>query len=146
VYTAGKIIHFNPFFFENGNSKNKYFLVIKVIDGNAILASLPSSQDHLPTNTDIKHGCIELPDARITTYVFEANKPVTHSGWGFKQNTFLHGCWLDDYEISSLNKKYAIEKVDYNIIGELTTSELKSIIECFSNSVTVKRKYKKLLK
>ncbi len=146
MYSAGKIIHFNPFFFESGNSKNKYFLVIKVIDGNAILASLPSSQDHLPSNTAIKHGCIELPDARITTYVFEANKPITLDGWGFKQNTFLHGCWLDDYDISKLNEKYAIEKVDYNIIGELTSSELKSIIDCFSNSVTVKRKYKKLLK
>ena len=111
MYTAGKIIHFDPFYFDNGDSKKKFFLVIKVIGEDAILASLPSSQDHLPSDTQLKHGCIELPDAQITCYMFEAGRSITENGWHFKQNTFLHGCWLDDYSIATLTEKYSIENM-----------------------------------
>ncbi len=145
MYTPGKIIFFDPFFFKNGGSDPKYFLVLKVINDEAILASLPSSQPHLPATQQVSHGCLELPLSCINCYIFEAARPITKCGWSFRLNTFLHGLWLDDFQVSDLMKTYSIENVEYEVIGELTDEELDSVIQCFKNSRTVKRRYKKLL-
>lgn len=145
MYTPGKLIYFDPFFFKNGDAKSKYFLVIKVVEENVILASLPSSKVHLPSNQKIEHGCLEVQDSGINCYIFEANRPITKCGWSFELNTFLYGMWLDDFKIDNLKANHEIEGVDYEIIGELTDAELQNIIDCFKNSATVKRKYKRLL-
>lgn len=145
MYTPGKLIFFDPFYFKEGGNKPKYFLVIKVLGGNVILASLPSSKVHLPANQIIQHGCLEVQDSGINCYIFEANRPITKCGWCFKLNTFLYGMWLDDFNIEVLNANYSIEGVDYEIIGELTDQELHNVIGCFRNSSSVKRKYKRLL-
>jgi hypothetical protein len=145
LYTPGKIIYFDPFHFKDGGSKPKYFLVLKVVDDDAILASLPTSQGHLPASQSIQHGCLEIPDSCINCYIFEANRPITNDGWYFRVNTFLHGLWIDDFSISALTATYSIENVEYEIIGELTKKELESVIRCFVNSSSVKRRYKKIL-
>jgi hypothetical protein len=146
VYTAGKLIYFDPFHFKDGSQpKPKYFLVLKVIGGNAILACLPSSVNHLPRTQALNHGCLEIPEACINCYIFEAGRPVTTSGWSFTFHTMLYGSWLDDFEISSLEKNYPIAGVDYEIVGDLTAVELNRIIECFANSSSVKRKYRRIL-
>lgn len=44
-----------------------------------------------------------------------------------------------------LNNTYTIPNVDYEVVGELTEVELKSIIECFLNSKSLSRKYKRML-
>lgn len=145
MYTPGKLIFFDPFYFKDGGSKPKYFLVIKVIEENIILASLPSSKVHLPANQHIRHGCLEVQDSGINCYIFEANNPITKCGWSFQLNTFLYGMWLDDFNIEVLKENNSIEGVDYEIIGELTDKELQNVIDCFRNSSSVKRKYKRLL-
>jgi hypothetical protein len=146
VYTAGKLIYFDPFHFKDGSQpKPKYFLVLKVIADNAIIASLPSSVNHLPRNQALKHGCLEIPDACINCYIFEPGRPITKSGWSFPLQTMLYGNWLDDFEISVLEANYHIEGVDYEIIGELTENELNGVISCFANSSIVKRKYRRIL-
>jgi hypothetical protein len=145
LYTPGKIIYFDPFYFKSGGSKSKFFLVLKVVNNTAVLASLPSSQSHLPAAQKIEHGCLELPASGINCYIFEANKAITKNGWSFEKHTFLHGQWLDDYPVADLMSRYAIENVEYEIVGELTDAELKNVIDCFVNSGTVKRKYKRIL-
>jgi hypothetical protein len=146
VYTAGKLIYFDPFHFKDGSQpKPKYFLVLKVIGENAILASLPSSVNHLPRNQALNHGCLEIPEACINCYIFEPGRSITTSGWSFSFHTMLYGSWLDDYEVSSLKRNYPIAGVDYEIVGDLTEVELNGIIHCFANSSTVKRKYRRIL-
>jgi hypothetical protein len=145
LYLPGRIIYFDPFYFKDGGSKPKYFLVLKCISDKVILASLPSSQIHLPATISLNHGCIEMPEMGVNCYVFEANRSITTNGWSFELNTFLYGNWLDDFDIEHLKKNYSIPGVDYEIIGDLYSDELKKIIDCFKNSATVKRKYKKLL-
>lgn len=81
MYTAGKLLYFDPFYFKDGNqSAPKYFLVLKVIDDRTILASLPSSQNHLPINQPLIHGCLEIPDICISCYIFKANQSITKGG------------------------------------------------------------------
>ena len=146
MYTAGNLIYFNPFYFKDGApSKPKYFLVLKVVDNTAVLASLPSSVDHLPRNIDIQHGCIEIPSGNINCYVFKSNSTITKTGWSFQFDTFLYGQWIDDFNISLLNDIYPVEEIDYEIIGELTETELSAVVDCFARSASVKRKYKKML-
>jgi len=109
VYTPGKLIYFDPFHFKDGSKpKSKYFLVLKVVGDNAILASLPSSVNHLPQAQALNHGCLEIPDACISCYIFEQNRPITTSGWSFPFHTMLYGNWLDDFEVSVLEKNYPI--------------------------------------
>ncbi len=145
MYSPGKLIYFDPFLFKNGDSKRKYFLVLKVTDSNVVVASLPSSVDHLPANQPIVHGCLEILDSGINCYIFEANQAVTKDGWSFELTTFLYGWWIDDFDIELLNEQYQIEHVDYEIVGELTDEELQKVIHCFANSSVVRRKYKRLL-
>lgn len=146
MYSEGNILYFDPFYFKNGNTaKRKYFLVLKKINENAIIASLPSSIPHLPPNIDIQHGCIEIPESCINCYVFEMQRPITKNGWYFELHTFLHGNWLDDFDLNTLSQTYQIEGIDYEILGQLTVDELEKVKNCFRNSNTVKRKYKRIL-
>ena len=145
MFTPGKLLYFDPFYFKDGGNKPKYFLVIKIVGENVILASLPSSQVHLPATQEILHGCLEIPDSGINCYIFIANRPITKCGWCFQLNTFLYGFWLDEYNIDVLSTNYSIEGVDFEVVGELKDEELQSVIECFRNSSSVKRKYKRML-
>ncbi|WP_199139668.1 hypothetical protein [Pedobacter sp. ASV12] len=146
MYVPGNIIYFDPFYFKDGSaSKPKYFLVIKLVGESVLLASLPSSVDHLPRNVEIDHGCIEIPEGNINCYVFKAGRNITSNDWCFPKNTFLYGQWLDDYEIALLNDIYPVENIDYQIIGKLTDAELANVIGCFLNSASVKRKFKRIL-
>lgn len=146
MYTPGKLLYFDPFYFNNGTSKPKYFLVLKVIEnGTAILATLPSSVNHLPQLVSLVHGCIDVQNIGVNCYLFEADRPITKCGWSFPRLTMLYGNWIADFSINTLATNHPIEKVDYEIIGELTETELKSVIECFKNSSVVRRKYKRLL-
>jgi hypothetical protein len=60
-------------------------------------------------------------------------------------HTMLYGNWRDDFLLEMLSNNYPIAGVDYEIVGDLTDAELKSVTDCFSTSATVKRKYKKWL-
>jgi hypothetical protein len=146
MYVPGNIIYFNPFFFKNGStSKPKYFLVLKIVNENVILASLPSSVVHLPGHLEVNHGCIEVPEGNINCYVFKANQNITTNNWAFPMDTFLYGQWLDEYEIELLEDIYPVNGIDYQIIGQLTTDELTQLITCFTKSASVRRKFKRLL-
>lgn len=146
MYTDGNIIYFDPFYFKDGSdSKRKYFLVLKTIGDNAILASLPSSVIHLPNFVEIKHGCVNIAESCIGCYIFQENRAITKCGWSFDLNTFLYSNWVDDYDISALKETYQIEGLEYEIIGQLTDDELGHVLDCFKNSTIIKRRYKKML-
>ena len=89
MFEAGQLLYFTPFYFKDASpSKPKYFIVLKVLDdGVVVLVSLPSSQRYLPSFVTATHGCVEIPDACISCYIFEANRPVTESGWSFQLDT-----------------------------------------------------------
>lgn len=146
MYIPGNIIYFDPFYFKDGSvSKPKYFLVIKIVGSNALLASLPSSKVHLPSHLEINHGCIEVPSGNINCYVFKANNVITTNHWAFPMDTFIYGQWLDEYDINLLEDIYPVKDIDYKIIGQLTNQEMNQLIHCFTQSASVKRKFKRLL-
>ena len=144
MYHEGNIIYFDPFYFKNGNTpKPKYFLVLKNLGNTTILASLPSSVFHLPSSLIITHGCVNMPESGISCYIFEKNKPITIDGWSFKENTFLYGNWIDEYQISVLETMYKVKGLEYIIIGKLKMEEFNQLIQCFKASPVVKNKFRK---
>lgn len=141
MFTEGRLLYFDPFYFKNGNmSKPKYFIVLGHLDNEIIMASLPTSKDHLPENVLQQRGCVNIPDSVINVYIFNTDDEVTEN-FKFKVPTFVYGEQVDEY-----SKDYIIgmqSKVkDLGILKEPIFMELKS---CLRQSIHLKKRYKKHL-
>lgn len=146
MFIEGQIIYFQPFFFKDGNtSKNKYFIILKNIESKIIIASLPTSSNKAPTLINISHGCINDEERCFNCYIFEENRIICENGFCFDLNTYVYGNEVEDYEFDILSEVYAIENIDYEIMGQLTQLEFSSLYNCISTSKSVKRKIKRLL-
>lgn len=146
MFQEGELIYFTPFYFKNGNtSKNKYFIILKIIGDNTLLASLPTSNNIAPSLVDKQHGCINLDDRCYNCYLFEANRPICTNSFAFERQTHIYGNEVEDYEVTNFISIYGIEGVDFKRIGMLTETEYNSLIECLKSSDSVKRKIKKIL-
>jgi len=143
----GNIIYFTPFYFSDGSPpKPKYFIILEVETGNNnILASLPTTSDHVPCTIAKRHGCIDKPEINFNCYYFKNGRIITEIGWGFSKETFVYGEQLKLLLIEDLKSKYKIENVDYQIRGKLKDGEFKATIACMRDSRTVKRKFRRLL-
>lgn len=85
MFDEGDLLCFDPFKFEDGTSKPKFFVVLKNENGLSLLASLPTSKDHIPADLDVHAGCYEFPDRGVNVYVFLAGENVaTDPGSGGK--------------------------------------------------------------
>lgn len=63
MFEEGNLLFFRPFLFKNGaESQDKFFLVLKKLEGDILLASLPTSKDHVPSDLEVKHGCLNIPN------------------------------------------------------------------------------------
>lgn len=146
MFEEGTIIYFDPFYFKNGNSaKPKYFLVLKNIFGENILASLPTRKDSIPQKDEIEDGCIELPDINLNCFVISDKIAVTECGKKFDFKTHIYGHQVDVYEIVYLEENYPFEGTDYEIWGKMKDSLFISLIDCLKNSKSIKRKFRKML-
>jgi hypothetical protein len=146
LFKSGQIIYFQPFYFKNGNtSKNKYFVVLKIISDKIIIASLPSSISKAPSLVNITHGCINNEERCFNCYVFQKHKVVCSNGFYFEMDTFIYGNEVEDYEIDTLSQVYAIEGIDFEHVGNLTKEEFDALYICLKESSSTKRKIKKLL-
>lgn len=134
------------YYFKNGNlAKSKYGLIIKLIDGNSLILSLPTRKDHVPSFFELTKDseCIEIPEANQNCYFFSNRKEITDCGKKFDFNTFLYGYELDIY--SNITVFYPIEGIHYKVWGKVKDEIFNQIIDCFKKSKSVKRKIKRLL-
>lgn len=146
MFIEGNIIYFSPFYFKNGNkSKNKFFIVLKNVDNNVIIATLPTKVDKVPSFLHKLHGCINDDERCFNCYLFEPKRVITDNGFGFELHTFIYGNEVDDYDIAILQSVYGIEGVDFDIIGKLLKEEYENLIACLLNSKSIKRGLKKIL-
>ena len=54
-FHRGNLLYFNPFIFPDGGTpKPKYFLVLANVGDDVLLASLPTSKDHVPADIPVK--------------------------------------------------------------------------------------------
>ena len=146
MFLEGQIIYFEPFYFKNGNTaKNKSFIVLKNIDNITIIASLPTRTSKAPALINVTHGCMNDDERCFNCYLFEKDKVITDTGFAFDMNTYVYGNEVEDYEVQILSSVYAIENVDYIIIGKLNDNEYSNLYKCLTNSTSIKRRLKRLL-
>lgn len=71
MFEEGNLLRFVPFLFKNGAvPKPKYFVVLKSLNGDMLLASLPTSKDHIPADMTMGRGCLDVPERRLNIFVF----------------------------------------------------------------------------
>lgn len=145
MYEPGNLYYFKPFYFSDGSSKPKYFLTLYADSHSVIIASLPSSVDHVPAHIEKKHGCLNDLQSDFNAYYCAPDISITLNGWCFPTHTYLYGLWVNLFDLKDLEANYQVEGVDYEFIGRLTKFEFLAIKKCFLSARTIKNKVKKLL-
>lgn len=139
--TEGTLLYCDPFVFKNGAMpKPKYFIVLANTDDGVMLASLPTSKDHVPQDAEVVRGAVNIPERGVNAYVFEAGDQVTDS-FAFPRRTFVYGEQVDDYTEEDLN---AMGGVIQNL-GILKPELLADLKACLKQASNIKRKYIKWL-
>lgn len=147
MFEEGNLLYFDPFLFKNGAApKPKFFIVLKNdTNDEVILATLPTSKDHIPSDVAITSGCTELPDRAVNVYVFLADTPVTTNGYCFKVNTFIYGADIDTYPSKIFKEQMSNNQIKVSAKGKLKQEIFYDLLYCLRNSKMVKRKFKKVL-
>ena len=150
MYEEGMILLFHPFIFKNGATpKDKFFIVLKKLDGHILLASLPTSKDHVPTDLGVRHGCIDLPERTFNAFVFLSGQNVATqidgTSFAFKKDTFIYGADLDVYPMEQFDLQEQTTQTAIEKIGILDRMVFDNLITCLSGSKMVKNKFRRLL-
>lgn len=104
MYVEGQLLSFTPFVFKNGATpKKKYFIVLKYLDNKWMMASLPTSKDHIPSDVGLTSGCINIPERAVNAFVFLPNESVTDC-FSFSLPTFVYGEQVDEYDPKYLDE------------------------------------------
>ena len=148
MFSSGNILYFTPFHFPNGNqSKNKYFIVLANDDDSLIIASLPTSHDHIPVIIEKRHGCINNDEMRVNCYFFESKRIISDCGtFGFPIDTYVYGEQVQMLSLKKLNEAYPQEGKDYLKLASLSKDEFKALRQCLYSSGSTKNKIKRYLK
>lgn len=147
MFEEGNLLLFHPFVFKNGATpKDKFFLVLGNIDGDLLLASLPTSKDHVPSDMEVKHGCLDLSERFVNVFVFVSGVEIaireTGESFSFSKNTFVYGANLDIYNVSQLELQERLAQTNIELVGALMPEIFTELRECLSNSKMVKNKYR----
>lgn len=146
MFEPGNLLYFNPFIFpDGGEAKPKFFVVLGEIDETILLASLPTSQDHIPSDVEVKSGCLEIPERMINAYTFMANEEVTDTSFFFEKNTFIYGQFIKTYNTVAFLVQTTSGKTVIEQKGKLKDELFTALKECLKNSDAVRKKFKQYL-
>lgn len=146
MFETGNLLYFNPFLFpDGGKPKPKYFLVLAKADDNVLLASLPTSKDHVPADVAVEAGCLEMPERMVNVYVMPADMVVTDSGFSFRVNTFIYGANVKTYDQRLFVVQIEELQTEVSLIGKMTDDIFSDLCQCLKDSDAVRKRYKKYL-
>ena len=146
MFEPGNLLYFNPFIFpDGGEPKPKFFVVLGEIDETILLASLPTSQDHVPSDVEVKSGCLEIPERMVNAYTFMANEEVTDTGFFFEKNTFIYGQNIKTYNSVAFLVQTTSGKMVIEPKGKVKDDLFTALKECLKNSDAVRKKFKQYL-
>ena len=144
MFAEGQLLRFDPFLFKNSApSKPKFYVVLKHMDstGGLMMASLPTSQDHVPGDLSDRTGCVSFPERGVNAYVMAAGEVVTDAGFAFPLRTYVYGEQVDEYSQTYLDAMGS--KVED--LGMMPAERLEALRECVKQSPLIKRRFLKLL-
>ena len=141
MYQTGELIKFSPFVFKNGNQpKPKYCIVLGQIDEKVMMANLPTSKDHVPSDAMVERGCVDIPERGVNAFVLYPNDKVTAS-FRFPRPTFVYGEQVDEYEQKYLDEMGST--VEH--LGQIDPALFQAIKDCVKKARLLRRKYRRLL-
>ena len=94
---------------------------------------------------ELDHGCVHLPKAMFSAYIFEPEKPVTTNGWGFPKTTYVYISWFERFDKRIFREIYVVDGVDYQVVGRLTEKEYNALLSCALDSGELRKRYRKAL-
>lgn len=83
MFETGNLLFFRPFIFKNGAEPQDKFMVVLGLDtnGNMVLASLPTSKDHVPSDIDVESDVlICLKDKLMYLFLKKVNVLLNRMG------------------------------------------------------------------
>ena len=141
MFEQGQLLKYTPFTFKNGaNPKPKYFIVLGLMNEDVVIASLPTSKDHIPDSMATGNGCANDMERNVNAYIFSEGVPVTDT-FSFPRKTFVYAEQVDEYSCEYLSNMHS----NIDDLGLIFPELLKDIIECLLSSCMLKRKYRSVL-
>ena len=146
MFEPGNLLYFNPFIFpDGGDPKPKFFVVLGEVDETVLLASLPTSKDHIPSDLEVKSGCLEIPERMVNAYTFLANEVVTDNGFFFGKNTFIYGQNIKTYNTIAFSEQEKAGETEIELKGNLKADLFTALKDCLRNSDAVRKRFKQYL-
>ena len=146
MFEPGNLLYFNPFIFpDGGDPKPKFFVVLGEVDDTVLLASLPTSKDHIPSDVEVKSGCLEISERMVNAYIFMANDIVTDNGFFFEKNTFIYGQNIKTYNSVAFLGQITSGVTVIEEKGKLKDEMFSALKNCLKNSDAVRKRYKQYL-
>lgn len=141
MFQAGELIKFSPFVFKNGNQpKPKYCIVLGQINDKVMMANLPTSKDHVPSDVMVERGCIDIPERGVNAFVLHPSDQVT-SSFSFPRPSFVYGEQVDEYEQKYLDEMGStVER-----LGLIEPALFQAIKDCVKKAKLLRRRYRNLL-
>ena len=130
MFDRGNILYIENYRLSNGNIKPKYFIVLENLAGEAIIATLPTSQQYIDQEF-INKGCIKQHQTHA--YYFPRGVAICENQFSFSLNTFV--LFRDNIFKESLElftTKYPENKIE--IKGKLISREYSDLIYCMYKS------------
>jgi hypothetical protein len=150
-FPVGTILHFNRFQFEEPATatrpaeKNKFFIVLRNLSDQMVLANLPTSKDKIPAAVDQRHGCVSYPSGNFTAYIFDPMVPIATNGWFFSLRTYMYGYQIRDYSYVTLSRDHGGVGSEVSVKGRLVAKEFQAMVQCMLRSIDLKRRYRRTL-
>lgn len=146
MFEPGNLLYFNPFIFpDGGDPKPKFFVVLGEVDETVLLASLPTSKDHIPSDVEVTSGCLEIPERMVNAYTFLANEVITENGFFFEKNTFIYGQNIKTYNTIAFSEQEKDGETEIELKGKLKVDLFTALKDCLRNSDAVRKRFKKYL-
>ena len=131
MFEPGNLLYFNPFIFpDGGDPKPKFFIVLGEVDETVLLASLPTSKDHIPSDVEVSSGCLEISERMVNAYVFMAKDIVTDNGFFFEKNTFIYGQNIKMYKTTAFLQQQIDGQIQISVKGKLTDDIFSALTDC----------------
>ena len=146
MFKPGNLLYFNPFIFpDGGDPKPKFFIVLGEVAETVLLASLPTSKDHIPSDVEVSSGCLEIAERMVNAYVFMADDIVTDNGFFFEKNTFVYGQSIKTFNTVAFAEQELAGETEIVLKGKLTDNVFKALKDCLRNSDAVRKRFKRFL-
>lgn len=146
MFEPGNLLYFNPFIFpDGGDPKPKFFVVLGEVEETVLLASLPTSKDHIPSDVELASGCLEIPERMINAYTFLANEVVTENGFYFEKNTFIYGQNVKTYNTIAFSEQEKAGETAIEFKGKMRSDLFTALKDCLRNSDAVRKRFKQYL-